>query len=89
MTARDDLIALIRGPADTVVRLAVLPADAVKDASPKIVSLVRKAVDLEDDAAKSSIETIADGATSRRIGVITLPSFYEDLYPDKDFDRDR
>lgn len=75
----DDLIALIRGPADTVVRLAVLPADAVDGASQKIVSLVRKAVDLEDDAAKSSIETISDGTTSRRIGVITLPSFYEDF----------
>jgi carboxyl-terminal processing protease len=75
----DDLIALIRGPAETAVRLAVLPADASDGAKQKIVSLVRKPVGLEEDAAKSRIETIPDGATSRRIGVITLPSFYEDF----------
>lgn len=75
----DDLIALIRGPAETAVRLAVLPADASAGAKQKIVSLVRKPVDLAQDAAKSRIETVADGATSRRVGVITLPSFYEDF----------
>jgi carboxyl-terminal processing protease len=75
----DDLIALIRGPADTVVKLAVLPADAVDGATQKVVSLTRKPIGLEDDAAKSSIQTISDGAALRRIGVITLPSFYEDF----------
>ncbi|MDR3369088.1 carboxy terminal-processing peptidase [Rhodoferax sp.] len=75
----DDLIELIRGPAETVVRLAVLPADAADGGKQKFVSLVRKPVGLEEDAAKSSIETVSDGATSRRIGVITLPSFYEDF----------
>jgi carboxyl-terminal processing protease len=75
----DDLIALIRGPAETAVRLAILPVDTSAGAKQKIVSLIRKPVDLAEDAAKSRIETVADGATTRRVGVITLPSFYEDF----------
>jgi carboxyl-terminal processing protease len=75
----DDMIDLIRGPAGTSVKLAVLPADAGSDGKPKIVTLVRQAVDLEEQAAKSSIETISNGAATHRIGVITLPSFYEDF----------
>jgi carboxyl-terminal processing protease len=75
----DDMIDLIRGPAGTSVKLAVLPAGAGLDAKPKTVTLIRQAVDLEEQAAKSSIETISDGAATHRIGVITLPSFYEDF----------
>ena len=75
----DDLISQIRGPVGTVVKLAVLPADAGGDGAQKIVSLVRKPVGLDAQAAKSSIETISDGAVSHRIGVITLASFYEDF----------
>ena len=75
----NDLIALIRGPAGTVVKLAVLPAKAAGDAKQKLVTLIRKPIDLDEQAAKSSIETISDGPTSRRIGVITLASFYEDF----------
>ena len=75
----DDLIAQIRGPVDSVVKLAVLPAEVPVDATPKLVTLVRKSVELEAEVAKSSIETISDGTVSRRIGVITLASFYEDF----------
>ena len=74
-----DLVSLIRGPVGTVVKLAVLPADAGVDVEPKVVALVRQAIDMEDQAARSTIETISDGAVARRIGVITLPSFYEDF----------
>ena len=74
-----DLVSLIRGPVGTVVKLAVLPADAGVDVEQKVVALVRQAIDMEDQAARSTIETISDGAVSRRIGVITLPSFYEDF----------
>ncbi len=74
-----DLVSLIRGPAGTVVKLAVLPADGGVDVEPKRVTLVRQPINMDDQAARSSIETISDGAVSRRIGVITLPSFYEDF----------
>ena len=75
----DDAVALIRGPADTVVQLDVLPADAGPDSRRKIVSLVRKAISLEEQAAKVSIRSVIDGKETRRVGVITLASFYEDV----------
>jgi carboxyl-terminal processing protease len=75
----DDTVALIRGTADTVVQLDMLPAEAGPDGKHKLVSLVRKKVSLEAQAAKKSVITVADGNITRRIGVISLPSFYEDL----------
>ncbi len=74
----DDAVALIRGPADTIVKLDVLPADAGPDGRHKLVSLVRKAITLEEQAAKVAVQEVMDGKVMRRIGVITLSSFYED-----------
>lgn len=76
---QDDAVQLIRGAVDTVVRLEILPAEAGLDGPHKIVTLVRKPINLKEQAAKSEIQTIKDGATTRRIGVISLPSFYEDF----------
>jgi carboxyl-terminal processing protease len=75
----DDTVGLIRGKADSVVVLDVLPANAGPDGKHKLVSLIRKKISLEDEAAKKSVLSIKDGSTTRRIGVITLPSFYEDF----------
>jgi carboxyl-terminal processing protease len=75
----DDSVTLIRGAADTVVRLEVLPADVGPDGKHKVVSLLRKPISLQDQSAKSSVQTITDGPVTRKIGVITLPSFYEDF----------
>ena len=75
----DDAVALIRGAPDSVVLLDVLPADAGPDGKHKLVSLVRKKINLEEQAAKASVRSVTDGNTTRRIGVISLPSFYEDF----------
>ena len=75
----DDTVALIRGAADSVVVLDIIPADAGPDGKHKLVTLIRKTISLEQQAAKSSVRSITDGKASRRIGVITLPSFYEDF----------
>ncbi|MCY7386904.1 MAG: carboxy terminal-processing peptidase [Burkholderiales bacterium] len=75
----DDAVALIRGPADTVVQLDVLPVDAGPDSPRKLVSIVRKAISLEQQAAKVSIQSVTEGKETRRVGVITLSSFYEDV----------
>ncbi|MCH2218741.1 MAG: carboxy terminal-processing peptidase [Dechloromonas sp.] len=75
----DDTVALIRGPADTTVRLDILPANAGPDAKPRQITLVRKKIDLAQQAAKKSIQEVTDGNTIRRIGVITLPTFYDDF----------
>ena len=75
----DDAVQLIRGAPDSVVVLDILPADAGPDGIHKLVTLVRKKVSLEQQAAKSSVRSVTDGKVSHRIGVITLPSFYEDV----------
>ncbi|MDZ4254496.1 MAG: carboxy terminal-processing peptidase [Sulfuritalea sp.] len=75
----DDTVALIRGAADSVVVLDVLPADAGPDGKHKRVSLVRKRIRLEDQAARKTILPVTDGKLTRQIGVISLPGFYEDF----------
>ena len=75
----DDTVALIRGPADTVVVLDILPIDAGPDGKHRLISLVRKTVSLEQQAAKAAVHSIVDGNVTRRVGVITLGAFYEDF----------
>lgn len=75
----DDTVALIRGEADSVVVLEVLPAGASLQSKRRVVSIVRKRVSLEDQAAKKSIVPVVTNGVEARIGVITLPSFYTDV----------
>ena len=75
----DDSVAIIRGAADSVVRLDILPADAGPDGKHKLVSLVRKKITLEQQAARKSVLTVRDGEITRRVGVIALPTFYQDF----------
>ena len=84
----DDVVALIRGAEDTVVRLDVLPAEAGADGKHKLVSLVRKKISLEKQAAKKSIIEVKDAGATRRIGVITLPEFYQDFAARQKGDKD-
>jgi carboxyl-terminal processing protease len=85
----DDTVALIRGDEDTVVLLDVLPAEAGADGKHKFISLVRKKISLDNQAAKKSIIEVKDRRATRHIGVISLPSFYQDFAArnqgDKDF----
>jgi carboxyl-terminal processing protease len=75
----DDVVALIRGAADSVVQLDVLPAEAGPDGKHKLVSLVRKKIRLEDQAAKKTILPVMVGTATRQVGVISLPGFYQDF----------
>jgi carboxyl-terminal processing protease len=75
----DDAVALIRGTEDSVVRLDVLPAEAGADGKHEVISLVRKKITLEKQAAKKSIIEVKDGGVIRHIGVISLPEFYQDF----------
>lgn len=85
----DDAVDLIRGTEDTVVVLDVLPAEAGADGKHKLISLVRKKISLDKQAAKKSIIDVKDGGITRHIGVISLPGFYQDFAArqkgDKDF----
>lgn len=75
----DDTVALIRGAVGSTVRLDVLPADKGADAPSKTVVLVRDTIKIENSAAKAKVYSVATGEGKRLIGVITLPSFYEDI----------
>ena len=75
----DDVVQLIRGKQGTVVRLQILPADATPGSPERVVDLVRNKIKLEEQAARSKvIEVDRDGRTDR-IGVISIPSFYQDF----------
>ncbi len=74
----DDVVDLIRGPGDTVVRLQIIAADAIPGSGEKIIALTRGQVKLEEQAAKSDIVTIPHEGRKWRIGVIEVPSFYRD-----------
>ena len=74
----DDVVDLIRGPANTTVRLQIIPAGALPGSSEKIIALTRDQVKLEEQAAKSDVVTIPRDGREWRIGVIEVPSFYRD-----------
>jgi carboxyl-terminal processing protease len=75
----DDTVALIRGAVDSTVRLDILPGDKGPDAANKTVVLVRNTITMQDLAAKAKVYSVTQGGSKRLIGVITLPSFYEDV----------
>jgi carboxyl-terminal processing protease len=79
----DDVVDLIKGPKGSKVRLQVLPGEADDDSSVKVVSIVRDTIKLEDRAASSEVyfENEVD-KSGKKLGVITIPSFYNNLSRD-------
>jgi len=75
----DDVVALIRGPKDSTVKLEIIPADAGPDGKHAFVSLVRQKISMEEQSAKKTIYEVKDGNAKRRVGVISLPTFYQDF----------
>ena len=75
----DDVVQLIRGKAGTVVRLQVLPAGAAPGTPEKVLQFVRNKVTLEAQAAHSSVRTVTRDGRTYKIGVITVPGFYQDI----------
>ena len=84
----DDAVDLIRGAEDTVVLLDVLPLEASADGKHKLISLVRKKISLDKQAAQKSIIEVKDGGATRHIGVISLPIFYQDFAARQKGDKD-
>ena len=74
----DDVVQLIRGEAETVVRLQIMPAGGLPGAEEKVLNLTRNQVKLEEQAAKSEVITVPRDGRDWRIGVIEVPSFYRD-----------
>ena len=84
----DDVVAQIRGAKDSTVRLDVLPAEAGVDGKHTMIALVRKKISMEEQSAKKSILEVRDGTAKRRVGVISLPTFYQDFEARRKGERD-
>ncbi|MBB5577784.1 MULTISPECIES: carboxy terminal-processing peptidase [Rhizobium] len=87
-TRLDEIVQMIRGAKGSVVRLDILPADAGPDGKHHVISLVRDKISLDKQAAKKTILSVKDGDATRKIGVITLPAFYEDFEARRKGDKD-
>jgi len=76
----DDVVEKIKGPRGTQVRLDVVPAEANLDSEPVRITLTRAQIRMEAQLATSEIITTPASADrrERRIGVIKLPTFYQD-----------
>jgi carboxyl-terminal processing protease len=75
----DDVVQIIRGKVGTTVRLQVLPAGAAPGSSEKELALTRSKVTLEAQAAQKEVRKIKRGDREIPIGVINVPSFYQDF----------
>jgi carboxyl-terminal processing protease len=75
----DDVVQLIRGREGTVVRLQVLPAGASPGTSERMLALTRNKVTLQNEAPKKEVRQITRDGRAYKIGIITVPSFYNDM----------
>jgi len=74
----DNAIQLIRGAKGTTVRLKII-SKGQDIASPKIISIVREKIVLQDQSVKKDIKTIQSNGKEIKIGIIDIPAFYADF----------
>ena len=74
----DDVVQKIRGPGGTIVRLQLLPAGAAPGSAQKVVEFTRNRVSLEAQAAHKTMKVVQRNGHDVKVGVITVPSFYQD-----------
>jgi len=74
----DDVVQLIRGPNGSIVRLQIQPGNASPGAQERVLSLPRSKITLDAQAAKKEIRKVKRGDKELKVGVITVPSFYQD-----------
>ena len=84
----DEVVKLIRGPKNTNVTLQILPTGSNPDGNPYLLTLERDEVELEQQAASSYIETINNAQGTYSIGIIKVPSFYQDFTARRRGDKD-
>ncbi len=84
----DDVVDLIRGPRNTVVRLQVMPAKAGPNSPARTVRLVRNTIKLEKQAARQEIKPFSLDGQQYKIGLISIPIFYSDFAAQQRGERD-
>lgn len=75
----DDVVDLIRGPKETIVRLKVIPANTLDNHKTRTVSIIRNTVKLEEQAAHKEIIELKGKDRLYKLGVIVIPTFYLDF----------
>lgn len=75
----DDVVDLIRGKKDSIVRLSILKANAVETSKTKIISITRDKVRLDEQDASKEIIELNNYGKKYRLGVIDIPKFYIDF----------
>ncbi|MBC8111853.1 MAG: carboxy terminal-processing peptidase, partial [Verrucomicrobia bacterium] len=83
-----DAVKLIKGKKGTVVRLTLLPASGGENAVATEIRLVRDKIKLEEQSAKKSVLQVNHKGKNYKLGVITVPSFYNDYEGAKRGDKD-
>jgi carboxyl-terminal processing protease len=74
----DDVVQKIRGPGGSLVRLQLLPAGAAPGSVQRVVEFTRNRVSLENQAAHKALRTVVRNGHDVKVGIITVPSFYQD-----------
>jgi carboxyl-terminal processing protease len=78
----DEVVELIKGPKGSIVKLQVVKGSS-ESLVPVVVKLTRDKIKLEDRAAKSEVFIPKDGPNKeQKLGVISIPSFYNNLHKD-------
>lgn len=76
----DNAVAKIKGPKGTVVRLKIIPAGQELTSKPKIISLTRDKIVMEETSARKEVKTVTgEDGKKYKIGIITVPGFYLDF----------
>jgi carboxyl-terminal processing protease len=75
----DEVVKLIRGEKDSIVRLEIIPATGESAGNSREISIVRDKIQLEEQAAKAEVIEIKNEDGNYRVGVIDIPAFYLDV----------
>jgi len=74
----DEVVALIRGPKGTTVKLEIIPSDG-EEGQRKVIQIKRNKVKLEEQAAQSKVIELPYQDQTYKLGVISIPAFYIDF----------
>lgn len=75
----DEVVQLIRGPKDSIVRLQIIPTSDSPQKGTKYIRIKRDKVKLEDQAAQKAVFTVERDGIPYKVGVINIPAFYLDF----------
>ncbi len=75
----EEVVELIRGPKDTIVKLQILPGSKGDGAAVEEISITRNKIKLEEQAATKDVLEIPHNNKIEKIGIVTIPTFYLDF----------